>query len=203
MKRLLFLALAMIFCFPVLAENSPAPAPVASTEHLKLGEKVAGFSLQDLNGKTVKLSNSFGKITMIFFWSARCPFMKRYEERIKTIARDYAGKEVVVLGIASNADETLDEIKKVASTRGINYPLLIDTGNKIANQFGAITTPHVFILDREGQLAYEGAVDDQGWIDTNEPKIHYARQALDELLGAKQVTHTHAITAGCTVKRKF
>ena len=195
MKKLLFLIPALILSFPVFAKQ-PAAASV------KTGDIAADFSLPDSSGKTVKLSDAFDKIVMLHFWSARCPFVKRYEERLKAITQDYAGKGVVVLGIDSNTGESLEQIREVAAKRGVNYPILIDEGNKIADQFGAVTTPHIFILDKERKLIYSGAVDDQSWSEKSQPHIAYVREALDAAIAGKTVPRPQTKTIGCTVKRQ-
>ena len=83
----------------------------------------------------------------------------------------------------------------------MNYPILLDPSNKIADQFGAITTPHVFILDKEGKLIYEGAVDDQGWSEDNVAKKFYVKEALDQALKGEPVSISQTKSVGCTVKR--
>ena len=140
---------------------------------------------------------------MLHFWSATCPFVVRYDGRLKQITDDYIGHEVVVLGIDSNSNEMPDQIRKVGSERNINYPILIDPGNQIADQFGAITTPHVFIIDQEGKLVYEGAVDDQGWSEANPVTKHYVREALDAALSGNAVPSPQTKSVGCTIKRAF
>src|SRR3989344_1114532 len=129
---------------------------------VKLGETVPDLQLKDTTGANHQLSQYRGKIVMLHFWSAECPFVIRYQEELKQIATDYSSKDVVVLAIDSNANETLEQIKDIAEKRKVNHPILMDPGNQVADQFGAITTPHVFIIDRDGTLAYEGAVDNQG-----------------------------------------
>lgn len=168
---------------------------------VKLGEVVPDFKLKDTAGKAHQLSSYRGKPVMIHFWSATCPFVMRYEERLQEITDDYSKHGVVVLGIDSNSDETAGQIKEVAAKRKVNYPILIDHGNQIADQFGAITTPHVFILDKDGKLIYEGAVDDQGWSEDHPVKKRYVREALDAYLSGLPIPNSKTKTVGCTVKR--
>ena len=167
----------------------------------KLGRPAPDFELQDLGGNKIKLSANKGKVVMIHFWSATCPFVKRYEERLQNITQDYRSKGVVVIAIDSNINETPDQIKKVAVERGLSYALILDPDHKTADDYGAITTPHVFIINKEGNLAYEGSVDDQGWSAKNPVKANYAREALDAVLAGKPVPHPQVKTFGCTIKR--
>lgn len=197
MKRL-FLFLIFIFAFAASAR-----ADFLDKKVVKLGETVPDFTLQDFLGQNHQLSSYRGKVVMIHFWSATCPFVVRYDERLKQITADYQDKDVAVLAIDSNSNETLDQIKKVAEERNVNYPILIDPGNQIADQFGAITTPHVFIIDQEGKLVYEGAVDDQGYAEHNKVKTSYTRDALDAALSGSAVPNPQTKSVGCTVKRVF
>lgn len=195
MKKIMVILASFLILTPVFAGDFLAKKQV------KLGKEVSDFTLQDLQGQSVSLSSFRGKPVMIHFWSAKCPFVVRYEERLKAITRDYAGK-VTVLGINPNVNDTLEETIQVSGKRGVNYPILMDPGNKIADQFGAVTTPHIFIIDAQGKLVYEGAVDNQGWNEGKTPDKHYVRDALDALLAGKKIEKNKTRTAGCTVKRK-
>lgn len=197
MKRIIIFFLSMIVFLPLLG------AAVNFLDHkvVKLGKAVPEFELKDTTGIVYKLSDQKGGVVMIHFWSATCPFVLRYDEQLKSIAEEYQKQGVVVLGIDSNSNEKLEEIKKVADARKVNYPILLDPGNKVADQFGAITTPHVFILDKEGKLIYEGAVDDQGWSENNVPKKFYVRNALNQALKGEPVKVSQSRSVGCTIKR--
>ena len=195
--RLSLFMLVFAFCFSGWVHGFLAKKEV------KIGKAVPDFELSDSAGKTVKLSGFRGSLVMIYFWSARCPYVKRYEERIQKIVSDYQDRGVRVIGIDSNENETLEDIQSVISERRISYPVLLDDDNKIADQLGAITTPHVFIIDRDGILRYEGAPDDQGWSESKVPEKHSAREALDALLSGSPVEVTETKTFGCTIKRKF
>lgn len=191
----LFWVVSFIFLSPLWAQDFLARKAVA------IGKEASDFELPDAEGKTYRLSDFRGKFVMIHFWSTTCPFVVRYEPRIQQIARDYANKEVTVLAIDSNINETSEEIQKVAKERGVNYPVLVDRGSKIADDFGAITTPHVYILDRDGKLIYEGSVDDQGWSEDNPVTKNYVRDVLDALVANQPVPYSKIKTFGCTVKR--
>ncbi len=168
---------------------------------ITLGQPVEDFELTDTAGNPFKLSEHRGKIVVFHFWSAQCPFVVRYEERLQNLTKDFSDKGVEVLGIASNKTESADKIKTVAEERRVNYPILLDPDQSIANKFGAITTPHVFIVDKEGHLVYEGSVDDQGWKDDNPITKSYARDAVEALLSGSPVPVSHTSTFGCSVKR--
>lgn len=197
MKRMIVFFLSLMILSP------PVRAAVHFLDNkiVKLSQAVPDFELKDTAGTAHQLSGHKGKIVMIHFWSATCPFVLRYEEQLQSITENYQKQGVVILAIDSNSNEKLDEIKKIAAARKVNYPILLDPGNKVADQFGAITTPHVFILDKEGKLIYEGAVDDQGWSEDNVPRKFYVKEALDQALKGEPISVSQTKSVGCTVKR--
>lgn len=196
MRRFIFFLVLVLTASPALhAEDFLA------RKQVKLGSEVAGFELPDTNGNLVKLSDYKGQITVIHFWSAYCPFVVRYDARIKEIAADYQDKNVAVIGIDSNGNEPIAEIQAEVNKRNIFYPILIDQFHQVADDFGAITTPHVYILDEQGILVYEGAVDDQGYGANNPVTKRYVRDALDALIAGHRDFEATTRTVGCTVKR--
>lgn len=195
--KLLLLSFLFLLTPPILhAEN------FLEKKAVSIGNPVGDFELTDIVGKSFRLSDYRGKVVMIHFWSATCPFVKRYEERLQKITSDYSNRDVAVFALDSNVTETTEQISKVAAERGVNYPILIDPQSKIADRFGAITTPHVFVIDREGKMAYEGAVDDQGWGEDDPVNKNYTREALDAVIAGTPVTASTTKTVGCTIKRE-
>ncbi len=189
------------FLMVLLAAGMAGAQDFLARKAVGLGRPVPDFELPDTSGNPVKLSSFKDKIVMIHFWSATCPYVDRYEERLQSIAKDYAGRGVVVFGIASNVNEKLPQIQTVAQRRGVNYPILLDEGHKIADQFGGVTTPHVYILDPQGTLVYEGGVDDELTKAENDPTVPHARNALDALLAGAPVPVAETRPFGCTIKR--
>ncbi len=200
MKRISFISVLalminLMVVMPVFSQS------FLSQKVVKIGEPVPEFILKDTQGNPVKRTDFRGSILMIVFWSANCPFSKRYDPRINKIVKDYQSKGVVVIGIDSNSGDTLSEIKDAIKERSLEYSILVDPGNLIADQYGAITTPHVFIIDRSGLLVYEGAVDDQGWSDKNPITANYARAALDAAITNEILVTPVTKPFGCTIKR--
>ena len=188
---LLFIS-AFLFSMPVFSKIVGIP----------LGSEVPDFKLLDLEGKPHQFSELKGKVVMIHFWSATCPYVIRYNDRLNKITSDYAPKGVMILGINSNVNETAGQTAQTREARHITYPIWMDSGNEVADLFGAVTTPHVFIIDEKGTLVYRGALDDQGWSKDNPVTKNYANEVLDAVLSGKQLPYTDTKTAGCTVKRK-
>ena len=100
-----------------------------------------------------------------------------------------------MFAIASNSDETKQEITRVVKTRDIPFPVLLDPGGKIADYFGVERTPETFLLDGSGKLVYQGAIDNETWAH-HEGDIGYLKKALDETLEGRAVTKKFVKSSG-------
>ncbi|MFQ5748239.1 MAG: redoxin domain-containing protein [Planctomycetota bacterium] len=143
-----------------------------------------------------------GSLFVISFWSCKCPWSKAWDTALSAIARDYAGQGVRVIGIDSNKTETVKEINRYRKKESIPFPVLIDPGNKLADRFGAKTTPHIFLVNRDGKVVYTGAIDNDAR-RTLEPgkRQTWLRDALDAVLAGKEVPKTETAPVGCGIQR--
>ena len=178
-----------------------AATAVSAETTLKVGQAVLDFTLTDLQGKTHTLSQYRGKVVLLDFWSATCPVSARYEERLKAIATEYAAKGVVTLGIDANTTEDAALIQRVVAERGVIFPILLDPGNTVADLYGGLTTPHVFLVDQQGRLVYQGAIDDEGLMGKRAVTRQYLREALDAMLAGRPVPTPKTEPVGCSIKR--
>ena len=167
---------------------------------VKTGEPVTDFTLTDQQGQSHTLNQYRGHVVLLDFWSATCPVSARYEARLQAIATAYAAQGVVTLAIDANKAETPELIQRVAAERQVPFPILINTGNTIADQLGGLTTPHVFLVDAHGRLVYQGAVDDEG-LQPKTVEHRYLREALDAVLAGATVRTPQTEPFGCSIKR--
>jgi peroxiredoxin len=165
---------------------------------LKIGSPAPDFSLPDLDGRMHALKDYLGQIVVINFWSAECPWSARADQELAPILRE-TGDPVVLLSVASNANEGAEQIRSEAAKRGIPL-LLVDSNNKVADHYGAITTPHLFVLDSRGTLRYQGALDDVTFRQRT-PSQNYLHQALDALLKGEDPDPSRTPPYGCTIVR--
>lgn len=193
-------ALLFAMTFPFFT-GIPSAQAFLDKKTAAVGQTAPDFNLADTTGTFHRLSDYRGKNVVLVFWSAQCPFIVRYEDRLQDFVRQYADQNVVILGIDANSTESLEDIRKAAAERGVNYPILLDSANAVADQYGAVTTPHLFILDAAGTLVYEGAFDNQGWSEDNPVTEAYARDVVEALLNQQEVPYTQSKTFGCTIKR--
>ena len=185
----------------IVAVLGAAWMAVAVSAALQTGQEAPDFTLNDLQGRAQTLSQYRGTIVVLDFWSATCPVSARYEDRLTAIATEYAAKGVVTLGIDANATENAALIQRVVVERGVPFPILIDSGNKVADLYGGVTTPHVFLVDQQGRLVYQGAIDDEGLMGRGKISRQYLREALDAVSAGRPVPTPKTEPVGCSIKR--
>ena len=120
-----------------------------------IGKRLDDFSLRDFHGNVHTLAQyADKKVVVLAFLGTECPLAKLYGPRLGELAREFGPQGVVVLGIDANAQDSLTELAAFADTHKVEYPLLKDVGNALADQLGA-RTPEVFVLDREHRWRHE------------------------------------------------
>jgi len=202
--KLLALPLALALTALLFAARSHAEeAKVA-----KVGEAAPAFELVGTDGKTHKLSETAGKITVIYFHSVQCPWAKAYQPILNEVAAKYAtgkdgAKDVVFVGINSNATEDMKEVKGAVKEYNIQHLILKDHGNKVADAYGAQTTPHIYIVDAEGKLVYIGGLEKSPGSPGNVGKSseQYLDPALANIVTGKAPSQAETVATGCTIKR--
>lgn len=179
-------------------------APVAHAADSPLGRQVENFELQDFRGTHHALSDyQDHKLVVLAFLGTECPLAKLYGPRLATLAQEYEPQGVQFLGINANVQDSLTEIAAYARRHAIEFPILKDTANRLADSLGAVRTPEVFVLDAERVVRYWGRIDDQygiGYV-RSEPQRNDLKQALDELLAGKEVTTPVTPSVGCHIGR--
>jgi len=211
------IAAAIAFAAPVLAQEKKPEAPKApattttktttttetTTTTAAIGKPAPDFTLTDINGKPVKLADSKGKITVLVWGNADCPAFKRVTTG-KILNKTFdtiKDKNVVWYTIDSTATATADTTKKFATDNAIPGAYLLDPSGITGKAYGAKTTPHVFVIDAKGNLAYMGAIDDdpQGG---KEKTRNYVIEAVDALAKGSTVATATTDPYGCSVKYK-
>lgn len=167
----------------------------------KIGALAPQFSLPDQNGKTVSLSDFAGKIVVLEWWNNECPIVQRHyrNNAMNDLAAKYAARDVVWVAINSTHGKTNDDNKAAGSAMKMDRPILNDSSGEVGHAYGATNTPGMYVIDKNGALAYMGAIDDDPRGSTSSPK-NYVVQALDELLTGQSVSEPQTKQYGCTVK---
>ncbi len=185
----------------LLLALAAAPAGAAT-----VGEKAPAFELQDLSGDTHSLADFAAKTVVLEWVNPNCPFSDRHaREGTMTALADKYG-EVVWLGINSTNPESRDFLQPSEHTawaeeNGIDYAILYDRTGEVGHAYDAKTTPHMFIIDGEGTLVYDGAIDDDppGRYSQAE-RTNYVDGGLTDLASNASVDPATTKPYGCSVK---
>jgi peroxiredoxin len=179
---------------------------------LTTGDLAPNFTLNGLNQKSkeVSLADFKGKYVVLEWLNHGCPFVRKHYDsgNMQSLQKTYTDKNVIWLSIISSAQgkqgfvDQSGAIKDKIANKSSATDVLLDPTGKVGNLYGAKTTPHMFIVDKEGKLAYQGAIDDKA--DTDKESIpsakNYVAKALDELMAGKKVTAHTTKSYGCGVK---
>ena len=143
---------------PVEAATKKDEIRVAAT----VGKPAPEFSLKDLDGKPVKLSDFKGKTVVLEWFNPECPVIVRCHKEgpLKDMATRTSSDGIVWLAINSGAPgmqgNGVDKNKKICGEWKITHPVLVDENGEVGKMYGAKTTPHMFVIDKAGVLAYQG-----------------------------------------------
>lgn len=178
----------------------------------EIGKPAPSFVLKNTEGKDVSPADYKGKIVVLEWINLGCPFVKKHygSGNMQKLQKDYTAKGVVWLSVASSAPGKegylkADGWKKAIAEKGsAATAVLLDPDGLAGRAYGAKTTPHMFVIDAEGRLAYKGAIDDRPSVDPADVPgaTNYVRQALDSLLAGKPVATPSTTPYGCGVKYK-
>jgi peroxiredoxin len=166
---------------------------------MQINQPVPDFELTDKHGKRHRLSDYRGRIVIVNFWSCECPHSERTDKAVLSMFVQRQ-EDVSMLTIASNLNETAEAVKTVSETRRLPN-VLMDANCQVANLFDAQTTPHVFVIDREGILRYRGAVDDVTFRQRT-PTRFFLDEAVESLLAGQFPTLTESPAYGCAIVRE-
>ncbi|TAH36120.1 MAG: thioredoxin family protein [Alphaproteobacteria bacterium] len=197
-----FLSIAVFLAFAAFAPIAFA-API-------IGNPAPDFAATDSNGKTVNLSDFKGRNVVLEWTNNECPFVRKHYEsgNMQSLQKKYTAQDVVWLSIVSSAPGKQGHVdgataNKLTVSRGASpTAVLLDESGKIGKLYGAKTTPHMFIVDKTGKLAYAGAIDDINSTDIADVKK--ARNYIDMAFADINANRTVALSStkpyGCSVK---
>ncbi|MFN8236755.1 MAG: thioredoxin family protein [Chitinophagales bacterium] len=181
-----------------------------ASDGYSIDSSVADFKLKNIDGKIVSLSDyPAAKGFIITFTCNHCPYAKAYEDRIVALNKKYAVKGYPVIAINPNdavqyPEDNFDNMKLRAEEKKFTFPYLVDETQEIAKTFGAIKTPHIYVVQKEGKnikVKYIGAIDDN-WENPEIVNQKYVEDAVNALLNNKEVVVKTTKAIGCSIKWK-
>ena len=181
----------------------------AADEAPPVGKKIDNFTARDFRGQEVSLEDfADSKIVVVAFVGTECPQAKLYASRLVELADAMKDRGVAFLAIDANQQDSVTDLAHYAQQYKIEFPLLKDAGNVIADQMGAVRTPEVFLLDADRVVRYWGRIDDQygfqeGGVafQREQPERRDLAVAIEEVLAGKPVTLAVARSQGCHIGR--
>tara|TARA_R100000027_G_scaffold42924_4_gene32190 strand:+ start:1865 stop:2461 length:597 start_codon:yes stop_codon:yes gene_type:complete len=195
MKNLLFLSL-----FVLLGASLNAS--------VKTGDSAPDFTLLDTDGNEVSLSDFSGKFVVLEWLNHGCPFVKRHYDsgNMQALQEKYSEAGVVWLSIVSSAPgkqghDSAEGHKKTSELKSSSsVAILMDESGEVGMLYGAKTTPHMYVIDPEGVLLYQGAIDDSPRGGNPGEVNNYVVAALDAAMAGEEVEVTDTRPYGCSVK---
>ncbi|QPH40046.1 thioredoxin family protein [Pedobacter endophyticus] len=178
------------------------------TTGYQVGDVVKDFALKNIDSKTVSLADyKDAKGYIVVFTCNTCPVAKGYQDRVAALNAAFAIKGYPVVAINPNdagaaPDESYEKMQVLAKEKSFNYPYLFDPNQVVTKQFGALKTPHVFVLSKTANgttVEYIGAIDNDPE-GGNATKVNYVENAIDALNSGKKPAVTATKAVGCSIK---
>jgi len=180
------------------------PADAAEKKESPVGRRIDAFTLEDSRGTQRSLSDFADKqLLVVAFLGTECPLANVYMPRLAELSASYDAKGVGFVAINSNQQDSITEVSAHAQKHGLPFWVLKDPANAVADQFGAVRTPEVFVLDKDRTVRYWGRIDDQYGVgyQKKEPERKDLALAIDELLAGKAVSVAQTEAPGCLIGR--
>lgn len=197
MNRTAILTLAVV----AMASNLVFAESPARDVTATLGSPAPDFTLEDQEGNKVSLSDYSGKVVVLEWFNYDCPFVIRHYESgtFAKLANKFKDQDVVWLTINTTHYATNADNKKFKEANNLPYSILSDPTGEVGKMYDAKTTPHMYIIDKEGKLVYVGGIDDDPKGESEKPN-NYVKKALKETLAGNPVSTAETKPYGCSVK---
>jgi peroxiredoxin len=201
------LSAAAVIAAPPTEPSAPAAptAPAAGPKTAKLGEPAPAFTLKDSTGQERKLSDYKGKIVVLEWTSADCPVVQGcYKAKTMVNAFQQAkemNKNVVWLAINTTYNTNAEKNNVWIKQHAIDFPILLDVDGVVGKLYDARKTPHMFVIDQQGILRFNGAIDNNDKGEATEP-TNYVVNAIKQITAGETVAPDSVKPYGCSVKYK-
>lgn len=195
----------MLACFTILLANT-----LNAQNGYQVGDLASDFNLKNVDGKQVSLASyKDAKGYIVIFTCNTCPVSKAYESRKEELNKKYAAKGYPVVAINTNdpvasPGDTYEKMQQRAKEKNFSYAYLLDPDHVYTKKYGAMRTPHVFVLQKTkkgNEVAYIGAIDNDQQLE-NPQRENYVQNAVNQLLKGEKPNLASTKAIGCTIKWK-
>lgn len=195
-----------IMCLPFLifAQNTEK----SKFQTISVNEKMpkVDFELKSVNEQWITInSQTSDNGLLVIFTCNTCPFVVMWEDRYKLVEQIAEENNIGLVYINSNykkrkSDDSFERMQKHAKKMDYQFPYLLDEKSKLANIFGAKTTPHIFLFDNKNTLVFKGAIDDN-YKEIKKVEKFYLKDAIKQLVSGSEITVSETKAVGCSIKR--
>lgn len=203
MKNLISSILTFTILFSAFKVGEEKNEPIAiGAEAPKTDLKMTDISGSQFSLSDIKKENGL----LVIFSCNTCPFVINWEDRYPGLA-DICEKNNIGMVLVNsneakrNGDDSLEEMKKHAAEKNYKSHYVVDANSELANAFGAKTTPHVFLFDKNLKLVYRGSIDDTEGKKDKQPKEHYLINAIVNMTAGNTIVPNDTKAIGCSIKR--
>lgn len=183
---------------------------VCFAEGQRIGEPAPGFQATDSNGQVRKLSEYRGKFVVLEWHNNGCPYTRKHYEsgNMERLQKEWTARGVIWFTVISSAPgqqgyvTAAQENEYVKKMNAVPTAALLDPAGDVGRLYAAKTTPHMFVINPEGVLIYDGAIDSKATADQADiaTATNYVSQALEEAMAGKPVSTPTSRPYGCSVK---
>lgn len=199
------ISLSILFIMLFVTTSSEA----FQQEVLPLGSKapLLDHKVDEVSGRSVTLNEVAQENGLIVIFSGNtCPWVIKWEDRYDDISQVANDNNIGLIALNANEDyrergDGMEDMVKRARKAEYDFPYALDENHVLADAFGAVKTPHVYIFNSDLVLIYVGAIDDNP-NDVTEVKEYYIKDAVDKMVIGENLSRTITNTLGCTIKRK-
>lgn len=165
---------------------------------LTIGTKLTDINITTIEDNTFRLTKLVSKGPAIFvFLSVECPVAQRYTMRLKRMHTEFSVKQVTIVGVYSNENDSIDDVKTYLEKSEFPFPIVKDIDGSLARHLRATMTPQAHLIDTKSVLRYRGPIDDNRYI--TRVKHNYLKDAMVAVLNGKTVPVKETPAFGCTI----
>lgn len=182
----------------------------ATVHAVEPGSAAPAFSLKNVKGEEVSLAAQKGKVVVLEWINFDCPFVKKHygSGNMPKLQETYTGKDVVWMSVNSSSEgaqgylSAADLAARATKEGSKASQVVLDTDGTVGKAYGAKTTPHMIVIDKDGKVAYNGAIDSKASTDPADiaGAENHVAAALDAVLAGKPVAKAKTQPYGCGVK---
>jgi peroxiredoxin len=184
--------------------------PPSRVEAARLGESAPDFTATASDGKSYRLADYKGKFVVLEWHNNGCPYTRKHYDsgNMQRLQKQWTARGVAWFTVVSSAPGTQgyvtagEENSYLSKMQAAPTAALLDPTGQLGHLYGAKTTPHMFVIDPQGRLIYQGAIDDRASTEVSDVNgaTNYVSQALEQASAGRAVATAATRPYGCSVK---